>query len=291
MIASKIGKPGVYICGWTALWGMVSACSASVQSYPGLVVVRLCLGFTEAAFFPGAVFLLSCFYTKKQIALRSAILYSGSQLGNAFGGLLALAILSADGRHGIAGWRWLFIIEGVLTVGCALIFMTFIPNTPQSMKWLTPVERDRLVYRLEADRGTKDATDEMPTGRAFKLAVTDPKVWLLCITLTLAWVCASVTNMFPIVVSQMGFSTRAESLGLTAPPYVLCIIIISLNGWHSDKTHERTFHIVGPFIFCVIANILAVATTNTAARYVSMMLLPAVSLHGRLHGRLRGEQL
>jgi MFS family permease len=72
-------------------------------------------GFTEAAFFPGAIFLLSLFYTKKQMALRTAILYSGSQVGNAFGGLFALAILELDGAHGIKGWRWLFIVEGIMS--------------------------------------------------------------------------------------------------------------------------------------------------------------------------------
>jgi hypothetical protein len=72
-------------------------------------------GFTEAAFFPGAVFLLSIFYEKKQMALRTAILYSGSQIGNAFGGLFALAILKLEGAHGIEGWRWLFIVEGIMS--------------------------------------------------------------------------------------------------------------------------------------------------------------------------------
>jgi hypothetical protein len=61
----------------------------------------------QAAFFPGAVFLLSCWYTKKELALRTAILFSGSQLGNAFGTLLARGILTLDGAHGLAGWRWL----------------------------------------------------------------------------------------------------------------------------------------------------------------------------------------
>jgi len=72
-------------------------------------------GFTEAAFFPGAIFLLSIFYEKKRMAFRTAILYSGSQVGNAFGGLFALAILELDGAHGIEGWRWLFIVEGIMS--------------------------------------------------------------------------------------------------------------------------------------------------------------------------------
>lgn len=89
-----------------ALWGALSALMASVQNFAGLVVCRFFIGFVEAAFFPGALYFLSLFYNRRQFALRTAILYSGSQLGNAFGGLFAIAILELHNVHGIEGWRW-----------------------------------------------------------------------------------------------------------------------------------------------------------------------------------------
>lgn len=79
---------------------------ASVHSFAGLLVVRVLLGAVEAIFFPGALYFLSLFYNRKQFALRTAVLYSGSQLGNAFGGLFAIGILKLDGAHGLSGWRW-----------------------------------------------------------------------------------------------------------------------------------------------------------------------------------------
>lgn len=274
MLASRIKWPAAYICLMCALWGMVSACTGAVGSYAGLAVCRTVLGFTEAAFFPGALYLLSTFYTRKQLALRTGILYSGSQLGNAFGGLFALAILELDGAHGLEGWRWLFIVEGVMTVGIALIFATFLPNKPESMMWVTDTEREALLYRLALDRGTKDASDELTLGQSAWLAVSDPKAWLVCLALTLAWVASAVTNFFPIVTQSLGFN-RTTTLGITAPPYILGIICIVLVGWHSDKTGERAFHIVGPFVVCIIANVIALATPNVAARYFAMMLMPA----------------
>lgn len=113
MIISKVKLPGVYICGAMALWGVLSACMGAVSSFGSLLACRFFLGIIEAAFFPGALFFLSLFYNRKQFALRTALLYAGSQLGNAFGGLFAIAILKLNGHHGIEGWRWLFIIEGV----------------------------------------------------------------------------------------------------------------------------------------------------------------------------------
>lgn len=275
MVAARVAKPGVYICVMCCLWGLVSACTGAVQSYPGLIVCRLFLGFFEAAFFPGALYLLTMFYTKKQMALRTGILYSGSQLGNAFGGLFALACLQLEGAHGIRGWRWLFIVEGAMTVGFGIVFAVIIPNTPGTFMLLNDQEKDYAVYRLEADRATKDASDEISTMAAFKLAVTDPKVWFVAIALVVNFVASAVTNFFPIVISQMGFKSRTISLALTAPPYLLCVIVISIVGWHSDKVQERTFHVVCAFTVTIIANVIAVATTNTAARYVAMMLMPA----------------
>jgi MFS family permease len=106
MIVGKIKWPGIYICAGMATWGVISALMAVVQNFAGLLVTRIFLGFVEAIFFPGALYFLSLFYTRKQMAFRAAILYSGSQLGNAFGGLFAIGILNLEGVHGLQGWRW-----------------------------------------------------------------------------------------------------------------------------------------------------------------------------------------
>ncbi|KAG7528709.1 hypothetical protein FFLO_05970 [Filobasidium floriforme] len=274
MIIGKISRPALYICLACAAWGVVSALTAAVHNYVGLMMGRVALGITEAVFFPGAIFYLSCWYTKKQFALRTAILYSGSQLGNAFGPLLAIAILELDGAHGLAGWRWLFLVEGVFTVGIAIICIFILPDVPQKARLLTSQEKDRLVYRLQMDRGQVDNSSEISAWKGFMMAVTDPKTWLLCGILTSTYIAAAVNNFFPSVVSTLGYS-RNITYCLTAPPFVLCVFVIILNGMHSDKTQERYLHIACPLVITVVANILAVATTKTAPRYVAMMLMPA----------------
>src|SRR3954447_25144183 len=123
----------------------------AVHSYSGLLLARFFIGFVEAVFFPGALYYLSMFYNRKQYAFRAAVLYSGSQLGNAFGGLFAIGILKLDGKQGLQGWRWvsdhsnilrrsplipryqqLFLIEGVATIGLAIIFAFILPNSPKT---------------------------------------------------------------------------------------------------------------------------------------------------------------
>lgn len=106
MMVGKITWPSLYICLGMSLWGVISATMASVHNFAGLLVARIFIGVVESVFFPGAIYLLSLFYTRKQLAFRTAILFSGSQLGNAFGGLFAIAIMNLDGSHGLEAWRW-----------------------------------------------------------------------------------------------------------------------------------------------------------------------------------------
>ncbi|KAJ3533060.1 hypothetical protein NM208_g8155 [Fusarium decemcellulare] len=274
MMLGRLKLPGVYICMAMAVWGVISAAQTVVHSFAGLAIARFFIGFVEAVFFPGALFYLSIFYNRKQYAFRMALFYSGSQLGNAFGGLLAIAILELDGRAGLEGWRWLFLIEGVVTIGLALAFAFVLPNSPAGVKSLSEVERAWIKYNYELDQGQGDDRSEMTAWQGLKLAIQDPKTWLLLATLYCIFVSAGVTNFFPPVVATLGYS-RTITFVLTAPPFILCCLTMLVNGFHSDHKQERYFHIVCPLVVTLIANIIAVSTLNVGARYTAMMLMPA----------------
>lgn len=107
LFLNKIGKPALYLPTAMVIWGIISAATAAAQNYAGILAIRFFLGFVEAAYFPGCLFFLSCWYTRKELAFRSAILYSGSLLSGAFAGLIAAAISNGlDGRDGLPAWRW-----------------------------------------------------------------------------------------------------------------------------------------------------------------------------------------
>lgn len=115
MLITRV-RPSLYLGLSCGLWGVVSTCNAAVHSFPSLVVVRLILGFVECPFFPGAIFLMSSWYTRAELTRRIAWFYSGNALANMFGGLLGAGILGGlEGAHGIAGWRWLFIIVSLFS--------------------------------------------------------------------------------------------------------------------------------------------------------------------------------
>lgn len=117
MLLNKLGKPSLYLPTCMIIWASVSGCTAAAQSYGGILAARFILGFVEAAYFPGCLYYLSCWYTRKELAFRTGVLYTGSLLSGAFGGLIAAGILKGmNGVRGLSAWRWLFIFKAVLTV-------------------------------------------------------------------------------------------------------------------------------------------------------------------------------
>ena len=199
LFLNKFGRPAIYLPSCMVVWGLISACTAAVQSFGGLVAVRFCLGFVEAAYFPGVLFFLSSWYTRKELAVRTAVMYSGSLISGAFSGLIAAGISSGlDGARGIAAWRWLFIIEGVITIFISFCAYFILPNFPRTTSWLSEQERQLAAFRLQEDIGTDDwvSSEHQSLLHGFKLAFTDIKTWILMLLLTGIVSSAGVTNFF-----------------------------------------------------------------------------------------------
>ncbi|KAH8691947.1 major facilitator superfamily domain-containing protein [Talaromyces proteolyticus] len=115
LILSKL-KPSLYLPACMIIWGIVSGTSAAANNYASLVIIRFILGVVQAPFFPGAIFLISSWYTKKEMAMRCAWLYAGNFISNAFGSLIALGVTETlAGVHGLSSGRWLYIIEASMT--------------------------------------------------------------------------------------------------------------------------------------------------------------------------------
>ncbi|TQV94990.1 MFS transporter [Cordyceps javanica] len=275
LLLNKMGKPGIYLPVCMAIWGTISAATAAVQSFGGLLACRFFLGFVEAAYFPGCLYYLSCWYTRKELGVRTTYLYAGSLLSGAFSGLISAGITgNLDGDRGLRAWRWLFLIEGVVTVAVAVAAAFVLPNFPRTTSWLSEQEVAVAVWRLEHDIGQDDwvSSEQQTFFQGFKAALKDPKMWVLLIILFGNVSAASITNFFPTVVATLKYS-KVKTLLLTAPPYVLGVLTTLLNAWHADRTGERFWHVSLPLCLAMATFIVAASTTNTAARYVSIMLM------------------
>lgn len=277
MFLNYLGKPSLYLPASMILWGLISCFTGVAHNFVGVLLARLFLGFAEATFFPGAFFLLSKWYKRDELGLRTAILFCGSLSANAFGGLLAAGILGGmEGKLGHAAWRWLFYIEGAVTIVVAIIAIFVLPDFPRTMKWLTPAEKRLAELRMIEDAGGDGDHDEDPEAEGFfygfMLMVKDWKVWWLAVALTAQVVALSFNYYFPTLAATLGYNATI-SLLLCAPPWIFAAIVAFLTSRHADKTGERFFHIAGPFAVGIIGFIIAEVTMNTAARYIALFLM------------------
>lgn len=253
-----------------ALWAIVSALTAVCHNFVGLLLVRFFLGVTEAPYYPGAVYLLSIFYTRKEIATRIAILYTGNILATAFAGLIAAGVFHGmDGAAGLAGWKWLFILQGAVTFLIAIVGFFCLPDFPLTTKWLTHDERQLAHARIEAD--TVQNQGEASTWAGLKQALADPVVWLFAIMAHLHLAANGFKNFFPTVVKSLNFNTTI-TLVLTCPPYLIAGASTLAVSWSSGKFNERTWHITASKTVAVIGFIVSAVTLNTGVRYFSMIV-------------------
>jgi len=276
MFLNWIGKPSIYLPFCMIIWGMISCLTGITTNFVGALLTRFFLGFVEAAFFPGALFLISKWYKRDETGLRTAILYCGNIISNAFGSLMASGILSGmQGKLGHAAWRWLFFIEGALTIFIAVCAIFILPDFPTTTRWLTPEERALALRRMEEDVGVGDQNETEQSGwrgSGLWLAVSDWKVWWLAFALTSQVVALSFNAYFPTLSATMGFNPTVTLL-LCAPPFVFAAIVAFWLSRHSDKVEERCYHIVSSFCLGIVGFIIAICTMNTAARYISLFLM------------------
>lgn len=186
MFINRIPRPSLYLSAVMLIWGLLSTVTGTVNSFTGMVVVRFFLGFIEAAFLPGTLLILSKWYTRRELTTRNAVLFCGSLISNAFSALVGAAVLSnMQGTLGHAAWRWLFWIEGGVTMLIAILAAVILPDLPHNTRGFTEEERQVAQLRMLEDVGEAD-TDSKDQGTADGLimAMKDVKVWLMMFTLT-----------------------------------------------------------------------------------------------------------
>ncbi|WVQ86269.1 hypothetical protein IAT38_008437 [Cryptococcus sp. DSM 104549] len=276
ILLNHVGRPSLYIPAAMLIWGMISVLTGITTNFVGALLTRLFLGVVEAAFLPGALFIISKWYRKDEISLRYTILYCGNLISNAFGSLIAAGVLAnMKGVLGHAAWRWLFYIEGALTMFFALVAMVMLPDFPHNSKrGFTAEELQVAQLRMLEDVGEvdQDSGDEKWYA-GFLMAVKDWKLYVLMASLTACVTGLSFNIYFPTLTKTLGYGTT-ETLLLAAPPWIFSCILALINSWHSDKTNEKFWHSTWPLVMGIVGFIISMATkpTNKAARYVALFL-------------------
>ncbi|KAF2653344.1 MFS transporter [Lophiostoma macrostomum CBS 122681] len=259
-IVLKRTTPKFWLPTLTIAWGIVATLMGVTQNLAGFFVVRFVLGTTESGLFPGVVYYLSMWYKRDERQYRIALFFSCASLAGAFGGILAYGISKMKGVGGYNGWRWIFILEGLLTIVVAAVAYLFISNYPESVSWLTDNERKFIQARLKAD---SDSTNhEQFKWSEALVAVKDIKCWLYCFAFhTMSLPLYTLSLFLPTIIKDMGY-TAAQSQLLTIPPYAVATIFTIFWAIMSEKYKRRAPFIAVTSTIAIIGYIILLANKN-----------------------------
>ena len=178
VLTRKIG-PRIFLSTITLLWGSVMIAFGFVKHWSALAGLRVLLGVLEAGFFPGCVYLMSTWYSRYDVHKRYSVFYLIGCFASAASGILAFGLMQMNGLQGIRGWRWIFIIEGVISCVIALIGYLLLIDFPEkahkSWKFLNSEETAFIIRRVNRDRGDA-AVEPFSLGKFLRPAL-DLKIW------------------------------------------------------------------------------------------------------------------
>ena len=278
VVLARIGAR-LWIARIMITWGLVSSGMMLVQGPASFFVMRFLLGAAEAGFFPGVIFYLTQWFPARERARTIAAFMTASLAAGIVGGPVSGALLSMNGVGGLAGWQWLFLLEGLPAIVLGVVVLFYTTERPEDARWLSDAERAALVEALRRDANEGPSSPTIISGVSGALA--SGRIWLLAI----------VYFTIPIALYAFGFwlpqIIRAASSGsdfhiglLTAIPYVVGACGMVIVARHSDRTGERRWHIVraglvggGAFVASAFVHGLAV---SLAALSVAMLGLASM---------------
>ncbi|KAG9185414.1 MFS general substrate transporter [Alternaria panax] len=266
-IVLKMMRPSHWMAILMFCWGLVMTLMGLTSSYGGLLAGRFFLGVTESGFFPAATFLLTLWYRRFELQRRMAVFYVAASLAGAFSGLLAYGIEQLDGRSGLAGWQWIFLIEGLIPVALALIIWKILPDSPETARFLTQQERDLLVSRLSNDLGSGQGqvtNSDKITKEQILTGLSDWKIYAATVVFWGNTVGVyGFTATVPSVIQGLGY-TSANAQLMTIPIYVFAAILTLIFAWASDLTRKRSPYIIAGYSIAICGFIAQLAIPKPA---------------------------
>jgi MFS transporter, ACS family, tartrate transporter len=219
-------------------WGFVSAGMMFVRGPSGFYALRFLLGLAEAGFFPGIIFYFTRWFPARERARTIAVFMTATLTAGVIGAPISGALLSVRG-FGVAGWQWLFLLEGLPAIVLGIVVLFVLPDGPESARWLSTPEREGILAQVAADERGAHASHTLGralvTGRVWALALAH----FLLIPVTLYGISFWMPQMLKRASGGGDFKVGV----LTAIPYAAGAIAMVLAGRHSDRAGERRWHI------------------------------------------------
>ncbi|PLB50639.1 permease of the major facilitator superfamily [Aspergillus steynii IBT 23096] len=279
VITRKMG-PTFFLGSIVVSWGAILIGMGFTKNWEQMVGCRVLLGLLEAGYFPGCVYLLSSWYTRFDVQKRFSVFYLIGCVASAFAGILAFGLMQMKGIQGLEGWRWIFIMEGVITGIIGILTLIFLVDFPdrahKSWRFLSQRESSFIVRRINRDRS--DADEEPFNLKRFLSPALDMKIWgFAMIFFCSTTVTYAIAYFLPIILQQgMGYDVGAAQC-LVAPPFALAGLVMYATAWVGDRYRVRGAIVVFNACLCIIGLPIMGFAKGNAARYVGVFFSVAGS--------------
>jgi MFS transporter, ACS family, tartrate transporter len=249
-------------------WGLLSIGMLLVKTPIEFYVMRFGLGVAEAGFFPGIMYYLSRWFPARQRSRAISRFYIALPLSSVVMGSLAGALLHLQGSLGLAGWQWLFLVEGLPAIVLSVVFLLYLPDGPESAAWLDAEQRNWLLAALRSDDA---AAGGVHTGREVRYALCQARVWVLGVFL----LCLYIGN-YSYAFTAPTVIQRVTGMGATQVGFVVAMLGVAgaismlVNGLHSDKMNERYQHVIAPCLLSTAGFTIAGLSTRSASLFMGL---------------------
>ena len=249
-------------------WGLVSGAQAFVTGGLSFNIVRILLGVAEAGFFPGIIFFLTLWFPSAYRARIVGLFMFAIPISTVIGSPLSGFILNLEGVGGLHGWQWMYLIEAAPALLMTFAVLYYLTDRPSEAAWLQPDERAWLQNRLNAETANRESFVKM----TWLQSMLDPRVIALgCVYMALNIPQYGLSFFLPGIVKSFGVS-NVQAGFITAIPYAVGGIAMILWGRHSDKTGERVWHCIIPFIAMLVGLGLAAMIADPTLKMVAICI-------------------
>ncbi|KAK3385150.1 major facilitator superfamily domain-containing protein [Podospora didyma] len=287
LVLKKI-TPRIWLPLLTITWGVVTMCLGFVRNFGSFFAVRAVLGVAEGGLLPGIVLYLSGLYTRQEMALRIGVFYTAASLSGAFGGLLARGLSAIGPRGGLEGWRWIFIIEGLITVVSGLVAYFLLPTNIMTATYLTTEEKEFASLRLQGRVGSSTGDRfnlVLERQESFKWSEVYRGIFNLQVWLTASAYFAILSGLYsfglflPTIINDLKFTSNPNQSQLwSVIPYAVATPVTVLIAFASDRLKLRGVIMLFTLPVAIIGYAV-IANVESASLRFGMTCMMAIGMY------------
>lgn len=260
------------------LWGLISSAMMFVNSPTAFYVMRLFLGAAEAGFFPGVIFYLTCWFPSARRGRVTGFFMMGAAAAGVIGGPVSTWIMvHMSGVHGLHGWQWLFLFEGMPAVILGVTAFFFISDRPSEAKWLTASEKAIVLGALEAEEQRAPGKK----GHGLRNAFSNPKVYVGILVYFCVLVSFNAIGFWaPTIIKDVGVQDLVTVGWLSSVVFLAGGVGTYVIGYSSDRKSERRWHLVGSCGLITLCFALLPLAAHSIALAIMLLSVAAAASYG-----------